>query len=40
MNATDEFRRVQRLLLQRVGIRTESRFLDLPAVSGRVHVGL
>jgi hypothetical protein len=38
MNATDEFRRLQRLLLQHVGVRAESRFLDLPAVSGRVHV--
>ena len=38
MNAHDEFRRAQRRLLDRVGVRAESHFFDVPAVSGRVHV--
>jgi pimeloyl-ACP methyl ester carboxylesterase len=38
MAATDDFKRAQARLFERVGVSAESRFLDVPAVLGRAHV--
>lgn len=38
MTAVEEFTATQKRLLQRFGIDAESRFLDVPAVTGRAHV--
>ncbi|GAB88735.1 alpha/beta fold hydrolase [Gordonia rhizosphera] len=36
--AVDEFLQAQHRLLERFGVRAESRFLDVPAIGGRAHV--
>lgn len=38
MNATEEFKAAQDRLLRRTGVWAESRFLDAPVISGRVHI--
>jgi len=36
--STEDFRAAQAQLLRRAGVAAESRFVDVPAISGRAHV--
>ena len=38
LNATEQFIAAQNRLLQRTGVQAESRFLEVPAISGCAHV--